>query len=107
MFRSILQLISDNDLDVNLYVLGPSSIQFHSGPIKKLVDYKGWLNVLDPDFNIHVKENIIEQHIYYYYDDSLPHQFHLHFSSVNDKSVIGIFFKGESSKMVLKLINSI
>jgi putative hemin transport protein len=34
-------------------------IQIHSGVVTKLMDIPGWFNVLDPDFNLHVREAAI------------------------------------------------
>ncbi len=31
-------------------------IQIHTGPIKRLLDSNGWLNVLDPTFNLHLRD---------------------------------------------------
>jgi putative hemin transport protein len=31
-------------------------IEIHSGPIERVVAKHGWLNVLDPGFNLHVRE---------------------------------------------------
>jgi len=36
-------------------------IQIHTGPVKKLMDYENWFNVLDPNFNLHVNETKIAQ----------------------------------------------
>ncbi|MEZ4740217.1 MAG: ChuX/HutX family heme-like substrate-binding protein [Flavobacteriales bacterium] len=34
-------------------------IQIHSGPITNVVDARGWLNVLDPELNVHIREEAI------------------------------------------------
>ena len=34
-------------------------IQIHTGPVKKVADVRGWYNVLDPDFNLHIKDSEI------------------------------------------------
>src|SRR5690606_22402954 len=37
------------------------AIGIHTGLVKKIVDHNEWLNVLDPDFNLHVREEDIAQ----------------------------------------------
>ncbi|ONG42348.1 hypothetical protein BKE38_29735 [Pseudoroseomonas deserti] len=43
-------------LPVMLFVGNRHAIQIHTGPVSRLVDAHGWFNVLDPDFNLHLKE---------------------------------------------------
>lgn len=44
------------DVPIMVFVGNPGAIQIHTGPVKKLVDVPGWFNVLDPDFNLHLRE---------------------------------------------------
>ena len=39
-----------------IFVGNRGCIQIHTGPITRLLDTNGWLNVLDPDFNLHLRE---------------------------------------------------
>ena len=39
-----------------IFVGSRGCIQIHSGPIERLVETHGWFNVLDPDFNLHLRE---------------------------------------------------
>ena len=41
------------------FVGNKGAIQIYSGGIQKVVDARGWLNVLDPSFNLHLKEDLI------------------------------------------------
>jgi putative hemin transport protein len=41
---------------IMIFVGSKGCIQIHSGPIKRLVETRGWLNVLDPAFNLHLRE---------------------------------------------------
>jgi putative hemin transport protein len=38
-----------------IFVGNRGMIQIHTGPIARVVDAAGWLNVLDPEFNLHVR----------------------------------------------------
>ena len=51
---------------INLFVFNEHCIQHHFGKIHKIVDFKGWLNVLDPMFNIHIQENEINNKFFIY-----------------------------------------
>ena len=46
-----------------VFVGSPGCIQIHSGPVKRIepMDIRGvqWLNVIDPNFNLHLREDSI------------------------------------------------
>ena len=44
-------------LPIMIFVGNRGCVQIHTGPIERIVQAKGWLNILDPDFNLHLKEN--------------------------------------------------
>ena len=50
-----LRAASAQQLPVMLFVASGGCIQIHTGPIEKIVVTGPWLNVLDPDFNLHLK----------------------------------------------------
>lgn len=52
----VLRLAAAEEVPVMVFVGNRSAIQIHSGPVKRLVDVPGWFNVLDPDFNLHLRE---------------------------------------------------
>ena len=90
ILNKVLNMVSENNYKVGIYVPGPSSIQFYHGEIKRVIDFKGWLNILDAKFNLHVKEQLIEDCICIYYS-RLDNKFHLHFYSNDDCVKLGIF----------------
>lgn len=59
--RKIMTKVAEKELPIMVFVGNKGMIQIHTGPVKKLVDHEGWFNVLDPDFNLHVKEAAIVQ----------------------------------------------
>ena len=59
--RSALNKASERELPIMVFVGNRGSIQIHTGPVKKILDYEQWLNVMDPDFNLHVNEPKITQ----------------------------------------------
>lgn len=51
-----LRLAAERDVKVMVFVGNRGCIQIHTGPVRRLVDVKGWFNVLDADFNLHLSE---------------------------------------------------
>ncbi len=61
ILHHILEGASEKDVPVMVFVGNKGIIQIHTGPVKKLLDRDGWFNVLDPDFNLHIREAGITQ----------------------------------------------
>lgn len=57
--RSVMEKASARDLPIMIFVGNRGCIQIHTGPVKRLVTTGPWLNVLDPDFNLHLREDAI------------------------------------------------
>lgn len=54
--RKMLEKVSERDQEIMVFVGNPGMIQIHTGKAKKLMEHGEWYNVLDPEFNLHVKE---------------------------------------------------
>jgi putative hemin transport protein len=54
--RNLLEQAAKEGVEIMVFVGNPGMIQIHTGPVKKVVEARGWYNVLDPDFNLHIKE---------------------------------------------------
>jgi len=59
--RATLELSSKKNQEIMAFVGNPGMIQIHTGPVNKVVEARGWYNVLDPDFNLHIKDTEITQ----------------------------------------------
>lgn len=59
--RPLLEKVAESDLSIMVFVGNKGMIQIHTGPVKKLMEHGEWYNVLDPDFNLHIRENAIAQ----------------------------------------------
>ncbi|MGD1847688.1 MAG: hemin-degrading factor [Salibacteraceae bacterium] len=59
--RKVLQLAAERQVPIMAFVGNPGMIQIHTGPVKKLLEYGDWYNVMDPAFNLHVNEPSIQQ----------------------------------------------
>ena len=61
--RELLHDASFEGVPIMVFVGSPGCIQIHSGPVKRIepMDIRGvrWLNVIDPSFNLHLREDSI------------------------------------------------
>ena len=57
--RAMLEMASGREVPIMVFVRSRGVIQIHSGPVNKIKVMGDWLNVLDPEFNLHLRENHI------------------------------------------------
>ncbi len=55
--RSAMEAASEEKLPIMIFVGSGGCIQIHTGPIERLIETHGWFNVLDPAFNLHLRES--------------------------------------------------
>lgn len=55
-FRKIISLAAERETPIMVFVGNQGMIQIHTGSVKRLLDHEDWFNIMDPDFNLHVKE---------------------------------------------------
>ena len=58
--RGILNLAAERECEIMIFVGNNSCIQIYTGPVKNLKEYGAWYNILDPDFNLHLREDAID-----------------------------------------------
>jgi putative hemin transport protein len=56
---SLLEQASETSLPIMVFVGNRGCIQIHTGPVKRILARNGWTNVLDPDFNLHLKDDLV------------------------------------------------
>lgn len=54
--RATFEAAAADGTPIMIFVGSHGCIQIHTGPVKRLVDVHGWFNVLDPDFNLHLRD---------------------------------------------------
>ena len=59
--KPLFDAISETELPIMVFVSNPNCIQIHTGPIKKIFVMGPWLNVMDPEFNLHLREDAIAE----------------------------------------------
>ncbi|MCC8407518.1 heme ABC transporter ATP-binding protein [Mucilaginibacter sp. UR6-1] len=60
-FRKACELCSEGNVPVMIFVPNHGCIQIHTGNINKLVEMGPWYNVLDPEFNLHLRMDAIAE----------------------------------------------
>lgn len=54
-----LTMASEDNLGIMIFVSSPGVVQIHSGPVERIVVTGPWVNVLDPGFNLHLRQDAI------------------------------------------------
>jgi putative hemin transport protein len=57
--RLVLECAASTELPIMVFVGNHGMIQIHTGPIRAVRSMGPWLNVLDPGFNLHLREDLI------------------------------------------------
>ncbi len=57
----MFEQVRDQRLEVMVFVGNRGCIEIHGGPVKTLKQMGPWLNVLDPDFNLHLRTDHIAE----------------------------------------------
>jgi putative hemin transport protein len=57
--RALLESASAREVPIMIFVANPGNIQIHTGTVKNIKVMGPWLNVLDPEFNLHLREDRI------------------------------------------------
>lgn len=59
--KPLFDAISDTGLPIMVFVSNANCIQIHTGPISKILVMGPWLNIMDPEFNLHLREDAIDE----------------------------------------------
>lgn len=57
--QALLETASRDAVPIMVFVGNPGMIQIHSGPVQTIRVMGSWLNVLDPDFNLHINVDVL------------------------------------------------
>ncbi|MBO0952000.1 hemin-degrading factor [Fibrella forsythiae] len=61
VLKQVFATVAERDVSIMVFVSNPGCIQIHTGLVKKLVQMGPWYNVLDPEFNLHLNETLVDQ----------------------------------------------
>lgn len=59
--RTVLDRAAASGLPIMVFVGSPGVVQIHTGPVRHIKTAGPWLNVLDEDFNLHLREDCIAE----------------------------------------------
>ena len=59
--KAVFDGASETQVPIMVFVSNPNCIQIHTGPIKKIFVMGPWLNIMDPEFNLHLREDAIHE----------------------------------------------
>ena len=59
--RMLLEEAATREVPIMVFVGNRGMIQIHTGPVTNVVEARGWFNVLDPDFNLHLQDQAIAE----------------------------------------------
>lgn len=59
--RETVTSAAKSGLPIMVFIGNKGMIQIHTGEVKNLVDVPEWFNIIDPDFNMHVREGAITE----------------------------------------------
>ncbi len=57
--RILMEQVAAEEIPIMCFVGNPGCIQIHTGPVKTLKIMGPWFNILDPRFNLHLREDAI------------------------------------------------
>ncbi len=60
-FRALLEQAAKDEMPIMIFVGNAGCIQIHSGVVMNIKPVREWLNVLDADFNLHIREDLISE----------------------------------------------
>ncbi len=58
--KKLIKAVSERDLEIMVFIGNRGCIQIHTGKAKRLVQTGPWFNILDPEFDMHLREDIID-----------------------------------------------
>jgi putative hemin transport protein len=59
--EGVLGRAADSSTPVMVFVGNPGMIQIHTGPVQRIVPRGDWLNVLDEEFNLHLRQTAVTE----------------------------------------------
>jgi putative hemin transport protein len=57
--RAAMEAAAAEKTSIMIFVGSRGCIQIHTGRIARLLDAHGWFNILDPDFNLHLRDSAV------------------------------------------------
>jgi putative hemin transport protein len=59
--KALFDEVAASQVPIMVFVSNPNCIQIHTGPIEKIFVMGPWLNIMDPEFNLHLRQDAIAE----------------------------------------------
>ncbi len=59
--QSLLEAAAEKQVSIMVFVGNPGCIQIHTGPVERIAPTGGWINVLDAGFNLHLRQDLVDE----------------------------------------------
>ena len=59
--KTVFETASERQVPIMVFVSNQNCIQIHTGPIQKIFVMGPWLNIMDPEFNLHLRQDAIDE----------------------------------------------
>ncbi|CAG5009657.1 Hemin transport protein HemS [Dyadobacter sp. CECT 9275] len=59
--KAIFDGASETQVPIMVFVSNQNCIQIHTGPVDKIFVMGPWLNIMDPEFNLHLRQDAIDE----------------------------------------------
>ena len=59
--QKVLELAAEGQVPIMVFVGSPGCIQIHTGTVKRIAPMGNWINVLDPGFNLHLRQDLVAE----------------------------------------------
>jgi putative hemin transport protein len=59
--RNLLEKACHSGLEIMVFVGNHGMIQIHTGSVKNFKVMENWINIMDPEFNLHLREDLIDK----------------------------------------------
>lgn len=59
--KDLLNKASEVQVPIMVFVPNNNCIQIHTGPVKKIFEMGPWINVMDPEFNLHLRMDAVAE----------------------------------------------
>lgn len=57
----LLGAAAESSVPIMVFVGNPGCIQIHTGPVRQVKPMGPWINVLDPEFNLHLRQDLVTE----------------------------------------------
>ncbi|WP_289030272.1 ChuX/HutX family heme-like substrate-binding protein [uncultured Algoriphagus sp.] len=59
--RKVIEVAAETKLPIMIFAGNKGNIQIHQGKVKTIKQLGDWLNVMDPEFNMHLNESVVDR----------------------------------------------